>query len=937
MNDQTLTLLDLLAKSTAVVLLGFGCLTSMRRRSAAYRSLAWLAVFVALMVLPLVVFVRPIWTVDVPVVKASIPLSDSAQPLTVEPTAVAMPTAVAAQPVAEAAPAWTLWQWLAAIYISGMILVIGFRVIGSFQLMRLGGQNGLKKHNGGDAEMDARIGEMVMAIQKRGGFRRRVRVLQSDRVTVPMTWGTFKPVLMLPSTCSQWSDADLRAALEHEMAHIRHGDAARRLLATFVSALWWPHPLVWLASKAWRLEQERACDDAVVRSGSDAGRYAEQLLEAARSVRLGSFQSAAALVMAMPSGLETRLRAVVGSNVNRAAAGREAFALASAAAFFVVAFCAVCQAQTAVAPQRDKRQILITTKFVEAPVGDIATRLPDLKSALDGKPTRLSDAEMQELVGQLSQKKGVDLMSTPTVTTRSGQKATIEVAREFMYPTEFEIKDGHFSPTHFEMMPVGITVELNASFENDNVIRLKPATAKVSEFLGFLVGGRENLKEVGNGKWRFDDSKAFVGRENKISGSAKAGGLGRVTDVAGKMKTTRQNDVRKGEVSKPVFSVEKWSEDVSLKQGDWMVSCLSRGSDAEAEDEKRVWFFVSASETQATERPAESAQQKASEEKSAMQRARRIIFPHVKFHEAKLSEVLDYLRVNSMELDPDKQGVDLIMKPGTPDGASITLDLKDMPLNEVLRYATELSGTKAVYEPYAVTVSAVVAGGAGDEMLTWVYAVPSTLLGTEKSAKNWLTEKGVVFPDGASAVFNPNTPQLIVRNTEGELRKVEKIVEKIVASPTSAEALRQLKSSTEKLTTTFQHLEGGVFDAKKAADLKSAMAKVQVAVDELKARAIAKNLETRARLIILPQVEFSGATIDEAVEFLQVKSRQLDPDKKGVNIVLKKSEVKNTALLTLSLKSVPLWEALHYVAELAGMTVEVGESAIAIQPADVAR
>lgn len=320
-----------------------------------------------------------------------------------------------------------------------------------------------------------------------------------------------------------------------------------------------------------------------------------------------------------------------------------------------------------------------------------------------------------------------------------------------------------------------------------------------------------------------------------------------------------------------------------------------------------------------------------------MQRARRIIFPHVQFHEAKLSEVLDYLRMKSMELDPDKQGVDLIMKPGTPDGASITLDLKDMPLNEVLRYATELSGTKAVYEPYAVTVSAVVAGGAGDEMLTWVYAVPSTLLGTEKSAKNWLTEKGVVFPDGASAVFNPNTPQLIVRNTVGELRKVEKIVEKIVASPTSPEALRQLKSSTEKLTTTFQHLDGGVFDAKKAADLKSALAKVQVAVDELKARAIAKNLETRARLIILPQVEFSGATIDEAVEFLQVKSRQFDPDKKGVNIVLKKSQVKNTALLTLSLKSVPLWEALNYVSELAEMTVEVGESAIVIQPADVAR
>jgi hypothetical protein len=38
----------------------------------------------------------------------------------------------------------------------------------------------------------------------------------------------------------------------------------------------------------------------------------------------------------------------------------------------------------------------------------------------------------------LAQKKGTDLMTAPSVTARSGQKATIEIIREFIYPTEYE-------------------------------------------------------------------------------------------------------------------------------------------------------------------------------------------------------------------------------------------------------------------------------------------------------------------------------------------------------------------------------------------------------------------------------------------------------------------------------------------------------------------
>ena len=49
-----------------------------------------------------------------------------------------------------------------------------------------------------------------------------------------------------------------------------------------------------------------------------------------------------------------------------------------------------------------------------------------------------SDGQVQLIMRGLAQKKGTDLMTAPSVTARSGQKATIEIIREFIYPTEYE-------------------------------------------------------------------------------------------------------------------------------------------------------------------------------------------------------------------------------------------------------------------------------------------------------------------------------------------------------------------------------------------------------------------------------------------------------------------------------------------------------------------
>ncbi len=87
-----------------------------------------------------------------------------------------------------------------------------------------------------------------------------------------------------------------------------------------------------------------------------------------------------------------------------------------------------------------------------------------------------SDGQVQMIMRGLNQKKAVDVMSRPSTVTRSGQQATVEVLREFIYPTEYEppelpnsVGSGFgnqttpvtpATPTAFEMKEVGIKLEV---------------------------------------------------------------------------------------------------------------------------------------------------------------------------------------------------------------------------------------------------------------------------------------------------------------------------------------------------------------------------------------------------------------------------------------------------------------------------------------------
>ncbi|HSJ01604.1 MAG TPA: type II and III secretion system protein, partial [Verrucomicrobium sp.] len=124
-----------------------------------------------------------------------------------------------------------------------------------------------------------------------------------------------------------------------------------------------------------------------------------------------------------------------------------------------------------------------------------------------------TDPQFQVVIRALSQKKGVDLMSAPSVTTRSGQRATVEVIREFIYPTEFyppQIPQNFgatgitgglgvgssaafpvtpTTPTAFEMRPVGVRMEVDPVIGPDGYTIDLNLAPEVTEFEGFINYG----------------------------------------------------------------------------------------------------------------------------------------------------------------------------------------------------------------------------------------------------------------------------------------------------------------------------------------------------------------------------------------------------------------------------------------------------------------
>ena len=137
-------------------------------------------------------------------------------------------------------------------------------------------------------------------------------VLVSDAIQTPMTWGALRPVILVPAYVEDWSKEERDVVIRHERAHIERRDWLWQGFAQVMTAVFWFHPLVWLAAAQMRQEAEHAADDATLATGVQAPDYADRLMAVARQLKGGS--PAAAVAMLRKPVLTSRIAAILDSS-----------------------------------------------------------------------------------------------------------------------------------------------------------------------------------------------------------------------------------------------------------------------------------------------------------------------------------------------------------------------------------------------------------------------------------------------------------------------------------------------------------------------------------------------------------------------------------------------------------------------------------------------
>lgn len=107
--------------------------------------------------------------------------------------------------------------------------------------------------------------EAVQLWMNANRIRRTVRVLKCPRLSSALTYGIFRPVILLPATMDLSDVKCLHFVLSHEMVHIRHFDVLWKWISVLVLCLNWYNPMVWAMHILLSRDLELHCDECVVK------------------------------------------------------------------------------------------------------------------------------------------------------------------------------------------------------------------------------------------------------------------------------------------------------------------------------------------------------------------------------------------------------------------------------------------------------------------------------------------------------------------------------------------------------------------------------------------------------------------------------------------------------------------------------------------------
>ncbi len=332
-------LFDIAAKATLMLAAAWLLVLALRRASASARYFTWTCALAALMALPALSLLLPRWNLPVKTSLAA-PAPIARHSVVTGRTPAGLPRLTSPSAPAAVSAGRTIF-WPLAIWMAGVFLTLARLAAGHARLAW-----SLRRTRGLDDPDWQTSRDHAAALI---GLRRVIRLTASSETDVPLTCGILATSVVLPAQAAEWDDGRRQVVLLHELTHARRRDPLLWLMAQVAAAIYWFHPLAWVALARFRREQERSCDDAVLRAGAGRSAYARHLVELARTVAPASAY-AAALGMAATSDLEHRVRALLDPARNRQGLRPTACMAMAVAAFAAILPLAALHAQDSSQP-----------------------------------------------------------------------------------------------------------------------------------------------------------------------------------------------------------------------------------------------------------------------------------------------------------------------------------------------------------------------------------------------------------------------------------------------------------------------------------------------------------------------------------------------------------------------------------------------------------
>lgn len=291
--------LQLLFTWTATAAVVGGCallLTRVLRRFASARSeyMAWVAVLLLVLLLPIKPSLAPAVTIPIAAPRTEESLYAVPDPVQFVPVQTEkLPAATADRddnynaarfigsygnsPQAEHRVAFrlTLPLALTAIYVLGVIVMLVYHLTRHVRFMRY-----IRRWK--KPVTEEHIQAVYTRIRAQMGLRREVPICICPAADSPMVAGVFRPCLLLPD--EKLNETELNLVLRHELTHVKRCDLLTKALQTAALCLHWFNPLVHVMNHAMNYACEASCDESVVRDADMDERqyYSETIIAVIR-------------------------------------------------------------------------------------------------------------------------------------------------------------------------------------------------------------------------------------------------------------------------------------------------------------------------------------------------------------------------------------------------------------------------------------------------------------------------------------------------------------------------------------------------------------------------------------------------------------------------------------------------------------------------------